>query len=89
MSFNNINIPEGFDEQFVKDWVGDQEVLAQEHDDSTFCVLLEDNDDGRVLKQFIRFFVMGGKTNASVDWDERWASADEKLFDIMFARFTR
>ncbi len=80
-----LNTPIGFETQVLEDWIGDDEILEQDEKHGTFCVLVKDESGN---KRFIRFFLGGGTTQCSVDWDECWGSAEQRLFDIMFSNFT-
>lgn len=87
MNTVTLEIPVGFDQKVINDWIGGDEILEQETTDTseTFCVLVKDEEGER---RFLRFFLGGGETHCSVDWDEGSGSTQERLFDIMFRRFT-
>jgi len=81
MNTVTLVIPVGFDQEVINDWIGGDEIIAQDNCMDTYCTLVK---DGEGKRRFLRFFLGGGETHCSVDWDEGMGSGNQKLFDIIF-----
>ncbi len=84
---DTLIIPAGFDAKVMNSWIGKEEVIDSNSTDNTVIVQTQNHNTDKC--RIIRFFLLNGKTEVSVDFDgsRREPISENLVFDLLVKYF--
>jgi hypothetical protein len=79
-----FHVPSEYDRTVILFWIGDMEAtITWMEQEGRLGVFIKYFDGHQVQQRLLRFFVGGGKTHCSIDWD----STQNTIADLAFLNF--